>query len=364
MTNKFGTAVLVSLVTSYSTACFAADDDTAKYTFSGFGTFGATRSSEHLADYTASVSQPNGPGFSRKWSIDTDTRLAGQLTANFNDQWSAVLQVVAEQRSDNSYTPKVEWANVQYMVTPDLSIRVGRIALPTLLMSNVRQVGYALPWVRVPYTFYAGLPLASADGVDASYKFRSGSIKHTVTVHAGTRILTPGSGPLARVDLRAKNLWGIVDSMTYGALTLQLSHAQARIKLGDVRLPVKQNSVGFTYDPGEWFVTGEWSKNTYAPSSNPKIWYIGGGYRVGQFTPYVSYSDRTTSDSTAPSVSPPLKTEALGLRWDFMKNVDLKLQYDRNALKAGSFGDLINLQPGFKPGGTFHVISANIDFVF
>ena len=31
---------------------------------------------------------------------------------------------------------------------------------------------------------------------------------------------------------------------------------------------------------------------------------------------------------------------------------------------AGSPGTLINIQPGFQPGGTFNVLSATLDFVF
>jgi len=58
------------------------------------------------------------------------------------------------------------------------------------------------------------------------------------------------------------------------------------------------------------------------------------------------------------------KTLSFGGRWDFAKNAALKLQYDRTRLGAGSSGALINLQPGFQPGGEFTVFSAAIDFVF
>ena len=61
---------------------------------------------------------------------------------------------------------------------------------------------------------------------------------------------------------------------------------------------------------------------------------------------------------------PAQSTTSAGVRWDFMKNVDLKLQCDHTRLDKGSPGLLINLQPGFKPGGTVDLFSAAIDFIW
>jgi hypothetical protein len=57
-------------------------------------------------------------------------------------------------------------------------------------------------------------------------------------------------------------------------------------------------------------------------------------------------------------------TISVGTRWDFMRNMDLKLQYDHTRLGAGSPGTLINLQPDFRPGGTVNILSIAIDFVW
>ena len=56
-----------------------------------------------------------------------------------------MLQVVSEQRLDRSYRPIVEWANIKYQATPDLSLRFGRIALPMFLAADYRKIGYAYP---------------------------------------------------------------------------------------------------------------------------------------------------------------------------------------------------------------------------
>ena len=100
--------------------------------FSGFGTLGATYSDERKADYVTTIFQPNGVGFTRPWSVTPDSKLGGQVDAIFNDQWSAVVQVIAKHHHDNSFTPQVEWANVKYQITPELSVRAGRTLAKSL----------------------------------------------------------------------------------------------------------------------------------------------------------------------------------------------------------------------------------------
>jgi hypothetical protein len=57
------------------------------------------------------------------------------------------------------------------------------------------------------------------------------------------------------------------------------------------------------------------------------------------------------------------RTMSVGARWDFMKNVAFKAQYDHTRIGAGSPGLLINIQPGFQSGGTVNLFSLAIDFV-
>jgi hypothetical protein len=57
-------------------------------------------------------------------------------------------------------------------------------------------------------------------------------------------------------------------------------------------------------------------------------------------------------------------TLSLGLRWDFMRNLDLSLQFDHTKLNTGSSGLLINLQPGFVRGSAYNLFGAAVDWVF
>ena len=54
----------------------------------------------------------------------------------------------------------------------------------------------------------------------------------------------------------------------------------------------------------------------------------------------------------------------LGARWDVRESVALKLEASHVESDTGSNGGLTNLQPGFRPGGSYNLVSASVDFVF
>jgi hypothetical protein len=376
------------------------------FSFSGFGTVGLVHSSEGQADFTNSPStKPNGAGYTRNWSADVDSRLGLQVTADLTPKLSAVLQVLSQQRYDNTYTPRVEWANVKYAFTPDLSVRVGRIALPTFLVGEYRNVSYAVPWVRPPVELYSYMvPITSNDGVDASYRIRMGDVTNTLQVSYG---MNENSRPDSSQPSQVKKIAGIFNTLEYGAATVRMSYQEANLTTGSLndfldqyrqfgpagvavankyRLdsrPISLVSLGASYDPGKWFVMGEWGRGKFSSFIGTQTaWYGSGGYRMGDFTPYVVYSKSSKhGDTFDPGVNSPyaaplnaalnglLKpatgtTQSIGGRWDFKRNAALKLQYDRVNLDARSSGSLLNIQSGYQPGGTFHVVSAAVDFVF
>ena len=150
-------------------------------------------------------------------------------------------------------------------------------------------------------------------------------------------------------------------------------------------------AVGASYDSGHWLLISEWSHaNTHSFLGDQTAWYASGGYRVHQFMPYLTYAQVSATGNSSPGLSltglPPAaagfaaglnaglnsvlemiaeqKTVSVGTRWDFAKNFDFKLQVDHTRLGAGSSGTLINIQPGFVPGGTVNLFSAAIDFVW
>ena len=130
-----------------------------------------------------------------------------------------MLQVISEQRLDNTYRPIVEWANIKYQATPDLSLRFGRIALPMFLAADYRKVGYAYPWARTPVEVYGAIPFSNSDGVDATYRWNRGGLKNVTQAFIGHTDLklTP------EWHIKARRLAGISDTVEYGAFSARVS---------------------------------------------------------------------------------------------------------------------------------------------
>ena len=176
---------LAALLCLWLPSAFAQTADSPKLTLSGYGTLGAARSSDRTADYLIDAFKPNGPGATREWSADVDSRAGLQLALQVSPSLSAVVQVVSQQRHDSSYRPTVEWANVKYQATPDVAVRAGRIVLPIFLMNDSRKVGFANPWVRPPVEVYSLVPVTSSDGVDASFRSRIGDLNNHLQLTYG-----------------------------------------------------------------------------------------------------------------------------------------------------------------------------------
>lgn len=387
-------------------------DEARNWSFSGFGTASMVHSSLRDADYTNTVLKVNGAGYTRSWSTDVDSRLGAQLDLAMNKQLSGVLQVVSEQGVDGSYTPHVEWFNIKYQVTPDLSVRFGRIALPIFLAADYRKAGYAYPWARTPVELYDAIPISNSDGIDITYRWRTGDVKHVTQASLGRTDIKTTTMSRAK----ARQLAGISHTVEMGAASARLSLMTADLSVDlardlfngfrqfgpqGVAIADKYDvihkradgiSFGANYDPGDWFVMGEIGRLNARSFLGDKVaLYASGGYRFGTLTPYVTYAHVWSKGSNSdPGLStlglpPPLaaaagqlnaglgsllatiavqSTRTAGVRWDFAPNLALKLQVDHVQPGIGSTGTLLNMQPSYRPGAALNVTSVVLDFVF
>lgn len=404
-----------AVLAAFACGAAASDGDAAsgpELSFSGFGSLGAAHASIRSADFTSSIMKYSGAGRSKRWSPHVDSRLGLQLDLAVDKQWSAVLQAVSEQRSDGSYKPVIEWANIKYQVTPDLSLRFGRIALPVFLAADYRKIGYAYPWVRPPVEMYNAIPLSNSDGIDASYRWNVGALKNVTQGFFGST-----RKPLwDNATLAAHGIAGLSHTTSYRNASMRVSLLKADLSIDLARelfngyrqfgapgialaerfdvdhQRVYAMSAGMNYDPGNWFVTGELGRiKSWSYLGDTYTAYASAGYRFGDLTPYLSYAivdpDSAISDpGLSPGGLPPalaytatilnahlnrlLSTIAVqstftaGARWDLQPNLALKVQYDRVCPQAGSRGSLVNVRDDYVSDRTVHVASAVLDFVF
>jgi opacity protein-like surface antigen len=394
------------------TAAGAQVAETPNFSLNGFGTLGVVHSDEDQADFASDMFAPDGAGYTRDWSPEVDSVLGLQLTANLTPRLTGILQVISEQRYDETYTPEVEWANLKFDITPDLSVRAGRMIHQTFMVSEYRKVRYATPWIRPPKEVYDMIPVTNVDAIDLNYQFRFKGLTNNLRGLYGTRDVDIPDGS----ELNARDVVVLSDTLEWGAATLFAAYCRFRLTMKDFnpffdafrqfgaqgdaiadRYDIDGKrfeimSLGLRYDPGDWFVMGEWTlAKTRTFFGELEGWYITGGYRFGKVTPYMTLARALAhGDASAPGLSPAglppaqaaqaqelnaalnqmlgsateQESISVGVRWDFIRNAALKVEYQYLDLDDGSPGVLSNIQPGFEPGGSVNLFSAAIDFVF
>lgn len=355
------------------------EGEASMFRFSGFGTLGVSHSDNADADFSSTVFHPNGAGHTRSWSADVDSKIGLQLNADFSRDWSGVIQLISQQDYSNSYRPAIEWANVSYKITPNLVVRGGRTVWPLLLRSETQSIGYGNPFVRNNTELLANMPNTYSDGFDLTYQFPLGVAANSVQVLYGkSDVNYPGSAPLLGQNfLRLKDITGISDVLEFGDFKVHTAYMDLKYDwlyfdflLNDVIY--KTWSIGFNYDPGTWFVTADYMRALDKSYGDFTALTAGAGYRMGDFTPYLQYASLTqdTLGDLGSFGSYPGDRQtvtAVGLRWDFKKNADFKIQYER--VRSGSISQifpssLTNWQPNFLNNPNANVLSAVVDFVF
>ncbi|NHF66072.1 hypothetical protein [Xanthomonas hortorum] len=388
---KLTVKLLSGAIALVSSTCAYAQQD-AMFSFSGFGTLGVVHSTEDQADFTPDIQTEEGAGASHSTSARPDSRIAGQVNANFTEKFTGVLQVTSEYAERGDYDPKVTLAHVKYQFGPQFAARLGRITAPLYMLSEYQRVGYATPWVRPPYEVYNYL--LPMDGVEGVY-----------TINAGESVVSV-QGFYGRINSKKADVYamrGLALGLESGASTFRAAYivgttdfdtpqldrlfsAYQRInpaladRLTTYGVDGSFASVGYAYDPGSWFLRSEVIRADYSPSLNGKTTsgYLSVGGRFGTLTPSITYAN---VDRKGPTIAPGqdpvgVMTRALAqaesgrhsftaaLRWDARESVAFKLQASHINNNAGSFGSLNNIQPGFRPGGSYNLLSASVDFVF
>ena len=424
-------ATLLTLAGVLGAGSASADAD---FTLSGFGTLGATYSNSRETDFVGSLYQPNGPGRSAPVMFGVDTKAGVQGAFTLDNGLSGVLQVVSDHRADNTYSPEVEWASLKYQIA-DTYVRAGRVVAPVFMVSVYRDVGYAQIPVRQSWDVYSLNPIKHLDGVDVGTKFAvaEGTLSGQLALGRIKETLVPasftGKGALGNLSYElASSTFRVgygkykldftvtdpafpadlyMEVINSGIASQYLGYATPNAKLSDVGLSMW--SLGYLYDPGDWFAQGEYvrRKGEGTLVQSVAAWYVLAGYRFGQFKPYVSYANMRSIQSP---LNPPARapyscagfslgadllcdvtylintvdtvsnqriiqsTVSLGVRYDVFDKMALKLQYDRISKPGDSGSQTIGQFPVTPPGGwsndwvynpkKVNLLSATLDFVF
>lgn len=393
--------VLAGLVVLFVARPAVAESDSA-FSLQGFGTFGLARTTSDDVEFVRDLSQPRG--IKKDWSALIDSVLGVQAAWRVNPQLEAVVQANSRYRYDKTFTPSLAWAYVKYDPMPNLSLRAGRLGTEFFMMADSRWVGYSFLTVRPPGDFFWYLPFYSIHGADAAITIPLGE-----TVLRGKVLYGHSDGqiPLANEqwDIAGSPMVGGYLEYQYGSWLARASYAnilfkhdlpyaqvlkqQFNILLNQAQSDflVARNTRSHYYSFGVVFDQGPWQAqlmlNHIDQGSNAFESSDGGyalvGYRIAEATPYLGYSwvnsrakarlitgnlsvDAVTNyvmgDSHADQ-----KTTFVGVRWDVMRNVAVKAQWD------GIQGDPKTYFPYRQEirsrwDGSMDVFSLTLDFVF
>lgn len=292
------------------------------------------------------------------WNLNRLTRAGLQISGNISDDAEAVVQILG--RASDDFDAKVQWAYVSYDINEALTARAGRLMLPFYLHSQYIQVGYAYPWVELPSEMYSVIPLDTHEGIDLTWDFNTGNVAHSLNVFWGGMDV-----PSEDQVFEVRNQHGINIKSNIGNWTGWYSYTNSEVSVdlsgtlaNDFGVPVIAagglnmdhhyayfTGLGLQYDNGALFAMAERGR---LDLSTPANWfptldslYVTAGYRLGKFTPHLTWASIEHSnirevDGTNPlagvaavlfqSFGDQQKSWTLGTRYDLTPGVSLKAE--------------------------------------
>lgn len=150
---------------------------------SGFGTVSAIHSGTENFGFVYDLTKD---GVFDEWSMEAGSSFGLQLNANISEDWDFVVQGVVQDRIQNDLDKSITWAFLRYKVSPEVTLRLGRIATPIYMLSEYRDVGFAYLWTKPITDFYANIPVTSLNGGDVAYTTPLGDGLIEAKLFAGT----------------------------------------------------------------------------------------------------------------------------------------------------------------------------------
>jgi len=140
-----------------------------------------------------------------------DTSGGIQFAAAINDSVSLTAQFFSEGSED--FAVVTDWLFVEWQISDEWDIKIGRLRLPFYLYSQYYNVGYTYIWSRPPIEVYNFASLTDFDGLTLRYINSLGYGWHTEdSISFGNTILQLSQGLLSDIPFAIKN--GVVANIT------------------------------------------------------------------------------------------------------------------------------------------------------
>lgn len=370
---------------------------------SGFATLGAVYTrSDDLQFARVGIDAPGGD----RVDLGPDSVFGLQFGLQFGQGTGAVLQVTTRETQRGDYDPRPALAFVSHALTPELTVRAGRLRSPFFMLSDTTDINYNQPWVRLPAEVYGLNPFADLDGVDLLHRKRVGEAFVELHPYFGASSIPVIGGGRARLQ----RLLGLTMTVEAGEFSFSAGHAEADLsvkrtspsylalideaglspalqaRLSGSGANASFSSLGMQWDDGRWRIVAELGRleaDAFVNSATGA--YIAVGRRFGPLMPYLSIARQRQND---PLADPALADSAssasalalfnrsrnqaqrsltLGGRWDFSPHAALKAEFSHILTDHGAHGTFIARHNPFAAGldhQSINLMSVSVDVVF
>ena len=290
-----------------------------------------------IADYAQAGIYEQGP-----WRAAPDSKLGAQARIATADQrYSFTAQVVSRGAARGAVN--LEWAYGAVQLNPHLTLQLGRKRLPLFAYSEVQDVGLALPWIHLPPQLY-GWEIVNYNGANLLYQGTWGGWASSANLFAGHETARDAgywkiyNGKHSRTDSRWTQIVGGEVKFARGgfdaryvymqSFTQNRQHEDESAEYGD-RKRQRIHGLSFSLERGQWLGKLEslWIDRR-ADYGRDQAQMAAIGYRVGRFTPLLSFSNYRALPNEG-GIAERHRTTSLVLRYDLTTTSALKVQFDQ-----------------------------------
>jgi hypothetical protein len=317
------------------------------------------------------------------------------IGAKISNQWSVVSQLVANGQSNldgqSTWWSFIKWAFIAYDPLPYLNVRAGRQIIPTFIASQFAEVGFLLPYRRIPPIVYGLAPDAGFDGLWIAYHYATHLGTLQWVIYGGRPNIDVGAGtnaaPLPTLQSTVSNMLGSDLSLEGGDFGVHLNVTRASVfSNGTIdSLPLQSNSdvtffsAGYRYDRNRIVSWAEYlfyssSNGLQFPIQDPALG-LGGrvlargrggyfllGYRFARFLPRYAFSASTNEGGFTNGSA---VVHDFGINFQVHDQIVLKLDYELQEIPSipepASF--VLQRRNG-SPDTTGNALFAGLDFIF
>jgi|GEM_PF-1676537 len=371
-------AALAGVYLSINPLQSQASDWAERISIAGFGS-----AMYHRTDEAVPFNGPPGVGHDNQGSF-SDTKMGLNINADINERFSFASQLFGS-KEDNEYAIHVDWAFGALKLTDGLTLRTGKMKFPVGLVNEYVDVGYALPWLSAPVSFYSSAGAAENGPSVTREGYTGASLLWQLDLDDWALDFDLFGGEISLEDANVRKLSGltvtanmddelIIKLSTYQGTMHQVilegadsggtawEQAKAMMQTGMEGTKHEVTTFGVKYDVNNILFMYEWADVTMGDltAMDTTSWYTTLGYQMGKFLPTLTFENLTQGDGNG-AFDDDQDIITLALRWDYMSNMSIKFEASQIKLNQGNglFGYDAN-----PSSDTTMMYGTGIDFVF